>query len=313
MKDWDALQPLLIQTLSPPTTKVRAKIELDGTRQGTEESILDFLERLQTLVDQCYDKPNELAAKEFLLKDLFMRGLRDERVSIAVLTECDSLDLQDLVKLTQKHELAVEALTLSKKPTKGEEMVSVLPVAENQAFPLPQNGNMYVKRCHGSGSTDHLVKECPLKMQNPFNMGTPIRSKNIQWKNRSKLSCWHCGGSHMKRDCFQLKRNNERPGWATNGYRPKLLNREARYRPQRSRSYQKAPRYGHSNGNSRQWRAPGQPYNNSRPQKVRTQRPMQTAVNSVLPAIPESSKELEVENLLGEIYNMKIDDPEDLN
>ena len=67
------------------------------------------------LVDRCYDKPDELAAKEFLLKDLFMRGLRDERVSIAVLTECDSLDFQDLVKLAQKHELAVEAFTLSKK------------------------------------------------------------------------------------------------------------------------------------------------------------------------------------------------------
>ena len=97
MEDWNALQPLLIQTLSPPIAKVRAKIELDGARQGPEKSILDFLERLQTLVDQCYDKPDELAAKEFLLKGLFMRGLRDEKVSIAVLTECDSLDLQDLV------------------------------------------------------------------------------------------------------------------------------------------------------------------------------------------------------------------------
>ena len=228
MEDWDALQPLLIQTLSPPIAKVRAKIELDGARQGTEESILDFVERLQTLVDQCYDKPNELAAKEFLLKDLFMRGLRDERVSISVLTECDSLDLQGLVKLAQKHELAVEAFTLSKKPTKGEEMVSVLPVAENQALPLPQNGKMYDKRCHGCGSTDHFVKGCPLKMQNPFSMGTPIRSRNIKWTYRSRLSCWHCGGPHMKRDCFQLKRNNERPGRATNGYRPQLLNREAR-------------------------------------------------------------------------------------
>ena len=89
--------------------KLKAKIQLDNAKQEPTESVIDFLERLQLLVDHCYDQPNQEDLKDHILKELLVRGLKDHVVSIDVLTQREDLSLQELVKLAMKKELAIQA------------------------------------------------------------------------------------------------------------------------------------------------------------------------------------------------------------
>ena len=109
MEDWDRVQQVVIDTLTPPVSKLKAKIQLDNAKQESTESVIDFLERLQLLVDHCYDQPNQEDLKDHILKELLVRGLKDDVVSIDVLTQREDLSLQELVKLAMKKELAIQA------------------------------------------------------------------------------------------------------------------------------------------------------------------------------------------------------------
>ena len=108
MEDWDRVQQVVIDTLTPPVSKLKAKIQLDNAKQESTESVIDFLERLQLLVHHCYDQPNQEDLKDHFLKELLVRGLKDDVVSIDVLTQREDLSLQELVKLAMKKELAIQ-------------------------------------------------------------------------------------------------------------------------------------------------------------------------------------------------------------
>ena len=45
-EDWDGVQQVIIDTLTPPVSKLKAKIQLDNAKQEPTESVIDFLERL---------------------------------------------------------------------------------------------------------------------------------------------------------------------------------------------------------------------------------------------------------------------------
>ena len=166
MEDWDGLQPLLLQTLSPLMAKVQAKIQLENICQGENEPVIDFVERLQTLLDQYYDKPAEKQLKDSILKDMLIRGLRDDHVRVAVLVANEDLDLTELIQLATRHDLAVKALSLSQKHKKGEETVSILTVPEIPAKGPNYSGNKQsttTRKCYECGSANHLIRSCSNK------------------------------------------------------------------------------------------------------------------------------------------------------
>ena len=115
-------------------------------------------------MDQCYDNPREQAVKESVIKDALVRGLKDERVSITVLAESEDMDLPDLIKLATKHDLAVKAHSLSQKPKRGEQTVSILAVPETQTAGTSYSSNTRPRdhrRCYECGSMDHFIRTCP--------------------------------------------------------------------------------------------------------------------------------------------------------
>ena len=81
---------------------------------------MDFLERLQLLVDHCYDQPNQEDLKDHILQEFL--------VGIEVLTQREDLPLQELVKLAMKKESAIQAREYAKKPVGEKGTVTVLSV-----------------------------------------------------------------------------------------------------------------------------------------------------------------------------------------
>ena len=217
MENWAEIQQIITDTLTHPTAKIKAKYELEGAKQKDDESVLDFLERLQLLVDQCYNKPEEEQFKEMIAKDMFVRGLKDDIVGIEVLTIRDEMSLKDLVDVAMKKELAVHARTLSKNLKGVEGTVSVLAVTEPPVVdegPTKSSGkaNEIIRRernqCYECGSSEHYVKVCPFRTRPSGN-----RKRAVQRNHRpSGLRCWTCGGPHLQRNCTHRRRN-------TMGYR----------------------------------------------------------------------------------------------
>ena len=72
--DWDNVQGVVIKTLSSPISRIQAKTQLQIVKQGSTESIRDFVERLTTLIDRCYDDTVEPEAKTLILKDTFVKA-----------------------------------------------------------------------------------------------------------------------------------------------------------------------------------------------------------------------------------------------
>ena len=170
MADGDNVQGVVIKALSSPISRIQAKTRLQIVKQGSTESIRDFVERLTTLIDRCYDDTVEPEAKTLILKDTFVKGLHDERVSLAVLVESKDLPLPELVKIARKHELARKAYSLFHQPQKGEEVVSVLTVNqedERTIGNLNEGKREPKKRCYGCGSTFHQLSRCP-HQRTPF-------------------------------------------------------------------------------------------------------------------------------------------------
>ena len=132
MEDWDQVQQVVVDTLTPPVSKLKlkAKIQRDNAKQEPTELVIDFLERLQLLVDHCYDQPNQEDLKDHTLKELQLRGLKDDVVSIDVLTQREDLPLQELVKLAMKKELAMKAREYVKKPAGEKGTVTVFSVSD---------------------------------------------------------------------------------------------------------------------------------------------------------------------------------------
>ena len=213
MADWDNVQGVVIKALSSPISRIQAKTQLQIVKQGSTESIRDFVERLTTLIDRCYDDTVEAEAKTLILKDTFVKGLYDERVSLAVLAESEDLPLPELVKIATKHELARKAYSLSHQPQKGEEVFSVLTVNQEDKRTIGNlnDGKREIKkRCYGCGSAVHLLSRCP-HQRSPFTrQRQPDRINRQQPSFDSFPGCWHCGGPHLRRNCTHW---NQRHIW----------------------------------------------------------------------------------------------------
>ena len=168
--DWDNVQRVVIKALSSLISRIQAKTQLQTVKQGSTESISDFVERLTTLIDRCYDDTVKVDAKTLILKDAFVKGLYDERVSLAVLAESEDYPLPELVKIATRHELARKAYSLSHQPQRGEEVVSVLSVNQEDKRTIgnTNDGKREIKkRCCGCGSTVHLLSRCPHQRHSP--------------------------------------------------------------------------------------------------------------------------------------------------
>ena len=193
IEDWDRVQQVVIDTLTSPVSKLKAKIKLDNAKQESTESVIDFLERLQLLVDHCYDQPNQENLKDRILKELLVRGLKDDVVSIDVLTQREDLSRQELVKLAMKKELAIQAKEYVKRPAGGNGTVTVLSVSDKPPQgKIPVNNKPKTKqRCYNCGSQEHFVRACPIQNN---------KTKQTQ-RRQGEIRCWTCNGPHLRRDC----------------------------------------------------------------------------------------------------------------
>ena len=85
--NWHAAKEMIVKKLDPNYNSRMSVDELFNIKQSSEETILDFAERLEkmiNLIPTCKKMPG--STKEELLQDAFINGLRSEQVVYSLLT-----------------------------------------------------------------------------------------------------------------------------------------------------------------------------------------------------------------------------------
>ena len=103
--NWQTSKSVVKKMLIPTEQKYRAKAELKRTRQKVQESVEQFIDRIESLANTVFeegDEDHEPLPKEAALVDALMNGLRKAEIRIAILSKHgEGVDYADASKLAR--------------------------------------------------------------------------------------------------------------------------------------------------------------------------------------------------------------------
>lgn len=85
---WEEFKELVLKTLGKPTSGSAMRHKLRFLKQGHDESLLDYTEKLEKLANQAFTEDQQ-AARDRALKDALASGLRDDLTAIEIIRNED--------------------------------------------------------------------------------------------------------------------------------------------------------------------------------------------------------------------------------
>lgn len=190
-KTWKDFKDLVLKTLEKPASKTAMRHKLRALKQGRDESVLEYKEKLEKIANQAYAE-GQNKEKDDALKDALASGLRNDEVAIKIIGK-ETWSFKDSVDYAMSRENSVTARKEMSHNGSSVE-VAILKVDDatpnndicmiSGAEPFPQRPELRsnnFKKCYNCNKPGHLAATCT-----------------------SKAVCYFCDQpGHIKNACFK--------------------------------------------------------------------------------------------------------------
>ena len=207
--------------------------ELQSIKQESGESPHTFLSRVVNLYYEARNtakktlediKSNPIETNEIIR--LFLTGLRDPRVRIAVRSRLDDLDLTKIAKATRNaqqalkessstnvnHVAADQEVTVDKEKNTCDEL-NVLNINAHQHCCRHEKTDKRNIECFKCKKMGHYARDCRSGRENSSKPGQNYSKPNYcqrGTKTTAKFSCYNCGKpNHYAKDCRSRRSDNQ--------------------------------------------------------------------------------------------------------